>query len=385
MATARVAVRRPILEWAQRRGGHGAEAMRRRFHEWDRWLAQDAHPTVNQAQELAEYTHVPFGMLLLPEPPVTTLPIPDFRSGPEVSEEPSQSLLETVYLTQQRQAWFEDYLAMLEADPLEFPGSGAGKSPDEVAASITSALDYGLVRRATFRTADDARKHLVRAFEELGGLVAVSSMVGNNTHRMLDRDEFRGFTLHSATAPCVFVNANDTKRGQIFSLLHELAHVWRGDSGVSYGGDPLVGDRTAIERWCDQVAAEIAVPRDDLVKRSDLHRDLTDELERLADFYRCSTLVVLIRLRDTGLLPPDGFSEVYAAELDRLLELIGERTPSGGGDFYNNQPFRIGEKLSRALIRDTRRGRTPMKEALGLMALSSTSVFDKYASRLGEL
>ncbi len=385
MATARVAVRRPILEWAQRRSGHGEEAMRKRFREWDRWLTEDVHPTVNQAQDLAAYTHVPFGLLLLPEPPATSLPIPDFRSGPGAATEPSQGLLETVYLMQQRQAWFEDYLAALEADPLAFPGSGAGDDPSEVAARITAALDYGLAHRAAFRTADDARKHLVRAFENVGGLVAVSSMVGNNTHRMLDRDEFRGFTLHSAVAPFVFVNANDTKRGQIFSLLHEFAHVWRGDTGVSYGGDPLIGDRTATERWCDQVAAEIAVPRDDLIKRAEPGRNLTDELERLSDFYRCSTLVVLIRLRDTGMVPIDGFTEAYAAELGRLMALIGERAASGGGDFYNNQPFRIGEKLSRALIRDTHRGRTAMTEALRLMALGSTSVFDKYASRLGEL
>ena len=247
---------------------------------------------------------------------------------------------------------------------------------------ISDALEYGLATRATLRTTDDARKHLIRAFEQLGGLVVASSMVGNNTHRMLDRDEFRGFTLQSATAPLVFVNAHDTKPGQVFSLLHEFGHVWHGDTGVSVGGDPLTGAGAAIERWCDEVAAEIAVPKKDLVRRFESHRPLTVELERLADFYRCSTLVILIRLRSVGLFSNDGFDAAYEAELGRLLALIGDRSTSSGGDFYNNQPFRIGERLSRALISDTRRGATPLTEALRLMALGSTAVFDAYASRL---
>ena len=102
----------------------------------------------------------------------------------------------------------------------------------------------------------------------------------------------------------------------------------------------------------------------------------------MADFYRCSTLVILIRLRSVGLFSNDGFDAAYEAELGRLLALIGDRSTSSGGDFYNNQPFRIGERLSRALISDTRRGATPLTEALRLMALGSTAVFDAYASRL---
>lgn len=379
-----VAVHRPVLEWARRRSGRQTTEMRSRFRSWDRWLTGEAHPTFNQAQQLADYTHIPFGLLLLTTPPVETLPIPDFRVGRDAAEEPSQELLETLYLNQRRQAWYEDYLATFGADPLEFVGSARDSSVEAAAAAITNALDYGLETRRTLRSIDAARKHLVQAFEALGGLVVVSSMVGNNTHRMLDLDEFRGFTLHSATAPLVFVNGHDTKRGQVFSLLHEFAHVWRGDSGVSAGGEPLAGGRTSTERWCDHVAAETAVPADDLRNRYRRLPDVTAELDRLGDFYRCSTLVVLIRLRDLGLVPTRGFQDLYDDELGRLLGLMSERAESSGGTFYNNQPYRIGETLSRALIRDTHRGRTPLTEALGLMSFKSAPVFDKYAEKLGE-
>jgi len=263
-------------------------------------------------------------------------------------------------------------------------GSALGKSVDEAATMITAALDYGMKPRAKLRTIDGARKYLIHWFEEVGGLVVVTSMVGNNSHRMLNLDEFRGFTLHSATAPLVFINGHDTKRGQVFSLLHEFAHVWRGESGVSAGGEPLSAERGEIESWCDHVAAQIAVPANDLRMRYAPSGDLTDELERLADFYKCSTLVVLIRLRDTGLQPLEGFDKLYAEELGRLLAFINERPESTGGTFYTNQPFRIGETLSRALIQDTHGGRTPMTEALSLMSFKSAPVFDKYAESLGQ-
>ena len=226
MAT--VAVNRPVLEWARARSGHDQAEMRAKFRAWDRWVRGDEHPTFNQAQELAEYTHVPFGVLLLPTPPREDLPIPDFRIGRVASDEPSRDLLDTVFLNQRRQFWYEDYLGTYGAEQLDFVGSARESTVPEAALLITEALDYGLDKRAGLKTIDAARKHLIQDFEALGGLVVVSSMVGNNTHRMLDLEEFRGFTLHSRTAPLVFVNGHDTKRGQVFSLLHEFAHVWRG-------------------------------------------------------------------------------------------------------------------------------------------------------------
>ena len=383
MTTTRVAIRPSVLEWARDRGGQDTAAMRKKFESWDRWLAEESHPTVRQAKDLAAFTHVPFGMLLLETPPAVELPIPDFRVTGAGRQEPSQELLETIYLNQQRQDWFEDYLAKIGADPFPHAGVAKGVSSDTAAKMVSRALDFGLDVRSRFRSTDEARKYLMRSFEGLGGLVVASSMVGNNTHRMLDREEFRGFTLQSPVAPLVFVNANDTKAGQVFSLLHEFAHVWHGDTGVSVGGEPMTGEGMEIERWCDEVAAEVLVPTDDLGERFDPGRPLTKELERLAGSYRCSTLVVLIRLRDAGLIQRDGFDGLYQAELGRLLELMEQGGTSAGGDFYNNQPFRIGERLSRALIAETRSGATPMTEALRLMAFKSSDVFDKYAGKLG--
>lgn len=381
-----VDVSAPVLEWAQRRSGRADDDMRARFAEWDRWIAEEAKPNFSEVENIADYTRVPIGYLFLPEPPIEELPIPDFRVGRGGKEQPTDDLLETVYLNQRRQAWYEDYISDLgEIEPLPFVGSARDLPVKETAELITEALNYGVSRRAGWRSIEQARSYLITEFEELGGLVVLNSMVENNTHRMLDIEEFRGFTLHSPIAPLVFVNGRDTKRGQVFSLLHEFAHVWRGESGVSAGGEPLLDRFTETERWCDAVAAEIAVPTADLRKNFAAEADLTVELDRLADRYRCSTLVVLLKLREVKLVPKEGFAETYAAEVDRLISIISERLSGGGGNFYYNQPFRIGKTLSRAIIRDTRLGTTPMTEALRLLAFKRMPVFDKYARQLGEV
>ena len=130
------------------------------------------------------------------------------------------------------------------------------------------------------------------------------------------------------------------------------------------------------------MAAEIAVPVADLRSQFDAGIDLTEELERLADRYRCSTLVVLIRLRDTGLVRREGFQNIYDTEVDRLREAAEGNPRGGGGNFYNNQSFRVGRTLSRAIVRDTMRGSTSMTEALRLLSFKRASMFDKYAERL---
>ena len=358
--------------------------MRGKFANWDRWLTEEERPGFSEVEAIADFTHVPVGYLFLSEPPQEELPIPDFRAGRGPDVAPSGDLLETIYLNQRRQGWYEDYLTEFgDADPLPFVGSARHASVERAADMIRKELNYGIEVRLRMRSIDEVRTHLIESFEALGGLVVLNSIVENNTHRPLDIDEFRGFTLHSVTAPLVFVNVRDTKRGQVFSLLHEFAHVWRGESGVSAGGEPLRGHSDRVERWCDAVAAEIAAPVADLRSQFDSGIGLAEELERLADRYRCSALVVLIRLRDTGLVGREGFQNIYDAEVDRLRK-AAERIPrGGGGDFYNNQPFRVGRTLSRAIIRDTMHGSTSMTEALRLLSFKRAPMFDEYAILLG--
>ena len=371
----------PVLTWAQHRSGRGDDEIRKKFSDWDKWLSFEKKPSFAQVEKVADFTRVPLGYFFLPVPPIEKLPIPDFRVGRSAPIEASEDLFETIYLNQRRQAWYEDYLADFgEPERLTFVGSTADFSVEKAASTISDALEYGVEKRAQFRNIDDARLYLIETFEDLGGLAVLNSMVANNTHRMLDIEEFRGFTLQSEFAPLVFVNANDTKNGQVFSLLHEFAHVWRGETGVSQGGAPLQDRDIELEKWCDGVAAEIAVPSTDLKREFSSEHELVDELERLAKRYFCSTLVVLLRLRDIGLV------DRSKQEQARNLEILERKSAKGvGGDFYNSQLYKVGRTLSRAIVSDTKSGNTLMLEALRLLSFSKIQVFDKYADILPAL
>lgn len=378
--TVRVNVAPSVLSWALDVTGAEAESLHRRF-KVDQWLAAETRPTLKQLHDFAKATGVPFGYLLLPQPPVWTLPVPDFREGFHGAPTPSANLIAVLGQSQRRQDWYRDYVLGLGADPLEFVGSAADLDPIEAAARIRDALNFAVSSR--HGNWSDTRKTLLKAFEAIGGLTVATSMVENNTRRPLDEHEFRGFALVDDIAPLVFVNTHQTINGQIFTLAHEFAHVWRGASGIG-NEDPRTEGQSTIERWCNAVASEVLVPRADLAARHSkvANAPLTEALDALAHDFRCGTLVVLQALNRTGVRQIDNYNGAYDAEVVRLRKLSAG-SDSSGGDHYNNQPFRVGERLSRALVADALEGRTSIDQAMRLMSMKSLSTFDEYARRLG--
>lgn len=378
----RVGVAPAVLAWAMEVAADPT-SLQHRF-QVDRWLTEEVQPTFRQLREYARAAGVPFGYLLLPEPPRWTLPIPDFREGFTGRDIPSADLVAVIDQSERRQSWYREYAVGLGAQPVSFVGSARDQDPVETGARIRAALRFEVDDRQGTWAA--TRKALLQGFEALGGLTVATSMVGNNTHRLLDADEFRGFTLIDDIAPLVFVNTRQTLNGQLFTLVHEFAHVWRGTAGI--GNEDLGSNpRSSIERWCNAVASEVLVPREELEARHSalVHAPLTEALDRLAEQFRCGTLVILNALHNSGLGDIADLTAAYEAELARLRVLgdLSQKRDRSGGDHYSNQPYRIGERLSRALIADTLEGNTTVDEAMALMSMRSMSTFDEYTRRLG--
>jgi Zn-dependent peptidase ImmA (M78 family) len=74
----------------------------------------------------------------------------------------------------------------------------------------------------------------------------------NNNTRKLDPEEFRGFVLSDRYAPLIFVNGADFKSAQMFTLAHELAHLWLGRDGV-FDLQDLQPGNSDVERFCTQL------------------------------------------------------------------------------------------------------------------------------------
>ena len=377
----RVVTAPSVLAWALEVSSAEPEKVRSKFAV-EKWIEGATQPTLKQLQSFATTTGVPFGYLLLTEPPEWTLPIPDFREGFATAPMPSADLIAVLGLAERRQAWYREYALSQGTTALGFVGSAADATPVEAAAQIRATLEIEVRDRTGGWS--DTRKLMLRNFEAVGGLTVATSMVGNNTHRLLNQDEFRGFALVDNIAPLVFVNTHQTMNGQIFTIAHEFAHVWRGSSGIG-NEEPRSAGQSDVERWCNAVASEVLVPADELRVRYEPLANLgtTVVLDRLAADFHCGTLVVLQALNRARLRQFSDFDEAYDAELRRLAQLQEGRQSPGGGDHYNNQPFRVGERLSRALVADTLEGRTSFTEALDLMSMKSLSTFDEYVRRLG--
>ncbi len=226
----RVELKPELLRWARERAGFDLAALAKRFPQLPAWESGDARPTLKQLEKFAKATYAPIGFLFLPEPPpVEQVPIPDFRTvGNRHVERPSPDLLDTLYICQQRQEWYRDFARSEREDPLSFVGSvGLASNVETAATRIRTALGFDVEARREIPTWTDALRQFIGQADDL--------------------------------TPLVFINGADSKSAQMFTLAHELAHIWLGQSALSDVG-PASSPSNDVEIWCNRVAAELLAP-----------------------------------------------------------------------------------------------------------------------------
>ncbi len=373
----RVEVSPEVLEWARERSRMPIEELVTKFPKLHEWETRETQPTLKQLEKYALATHTPVGFLLLPAPPAEPVPIPDFRTiADQVIAQPSADLLDTVYLCEQRQEWYRDFARANRQEPVEFVGTlTTSTAVIDAVAKMRDALSFDLSDRAEYSTWTAALSGLAEHAEDAGVLVMVNGVVASNSHRKLDPQEFRGFALADSLAPVVFINGADTKAAQIFTLAHELAHIWLGQTALD---DAAVGKTPTddVERWCNQVAAELLIPLQVLREQFDPEADLTEELDRLARAFKVSILIVLRRIHDAGRLTWDQHQDAYRSELERVLTIVAHRGTTGG-NFYNTTPMRTSKRFARAIITSTLEGHTLFRDAARLLGFKKLSTLDE--------
>lgn len=376
----RVEIKPELLSWARERAGYDLAALAQRFPKLAEWEQGSLQPTLKQLEHFAKTTHTPIGFLFLQKPPIEHLPVPDFRTARNKRiASPSPDLLDTVYICQQRQEWYRDFARSVGESALSFVGSATLKSDIEAtAARMRDALGFDLEERRQIPTWTEALRRFIEQADRRGVLVMCSGVVLNNNHRRLDPDEFRGFALADNLAPLVFINGSDTKAAQMFTLAHELAHIWLGQSAIS---DALASQLPEhnVERWCNQVAAEFLVPLAAMRGEYQKKAELRGEVERLARQFKVSSLVILRRIHDAGGLTKTEFWQAYEEELVRLLEM----TKGSGGNFYLTQAARVSKRFARALVVSTLEGQTLHRDAFRMLGFSKLETFHELGRSLG--
>ena len=378
----RVPVKPELLQWARERAGFEQATLSATFSKLPEWENGKLEPTLKQLEKFAQRVYVPIGYLLLSEPPTESVPITDFRTfeGRAVKR-PSPSLLDTIHACQERQNWYRDYTLRSSMPKFDFIGRATRSTPPEaVAKEIEEVLDFDFDSRRKCTTWQEALRMFIRKVDASGILIMVNGVVDNNTQRRLDIEEFRGFALSDPYAPLIFVNGQDTKAAQIFTIAHELAHLCLGSSGLTNIRMERLHSVSSEEAWCNAVAAELLVPLRVLRIELNEKESTDDAIKRLSRFFKVSTLVVLRRLLDVGQLSRDEFAILWKEELNRLQGLV---RASGGGNFYHTTLARVGNTFARTLIASTLEGNTLETDAFRMLGIKKSRTFKEMVDRVG--
>jgi Zn-dependent peptidase ImmA (M78 family)/DNA-binding XRE family transcriptional regulator len=344
-----------VLHWARERARLDPERLAEKAHvnpgKLLLWEQGETKPTFKQALDLANALHIPFGFLFLPQPPEETWPIPDLRTvGDHATDSLSVDLRDVLADVLRKQDWYRDYLLEQGAEPLSFIGRFDLNAPaTDIIADLMATLDLRCADREEVKNSEAFLSLLVEKAEAVGVWVMRSGIVGNNTHRILNVQEFRGFAICDDIAPVVFINGKDAKAAQIFTLVHELAHLWIGQSGISNLSlaEPANASHRRTEQLCNAVAAEVLAPRQILCERWNAQESVDENAVRLVNILRVSSVVVARRAFDLGLIEWPAYSEYYQRQVKRWRQ---EKKGSGGGDPYRTIPVRNGRRFTEAVV-----------------------------------
>ena len=322
-----------ILRWAFQRAGYNEEKAIDVFPRLREWLSEEKKPTISQLQKFSSKFFVPFGHLFLQQVPTETIPFPMFRGDAGLNNLFDLNVYDTVMNVQRRQEWLEDYLNDNEIDTCHIVGSIQLDTPISTAVALlrnTLQLEprwaFGLLR------AEMAIGILTQKLEDAGVFLAFNGVVGNNTHRTLKVSECRGFALVNKTAPYIFVNSADSKSAQMFTLIHETAHIMLGVS-AGHAGDSLF-NHDVVESYCDKVAAEFLVP-------ADVIREVWNgDIKWASCKFKVSEIVVARRAHDLGLMSDSDYQSFW---MEYSRRPVNTKKDSSGGSFYMTSVKRVGK------------------------------------------
>ena len=352
-----------LLIWAIERAGINIDEVSRTIPSFSSWLLGKKKPTVKQLEKFAQKVHLPFGYLFLENPPEEKLPIPFFRTLNSQEHKININIYDSVLLLQQRQSWLTDYLKDNNYLQLNFVGKFSN-NPDinDVVNDIRTTLKIDEDWAKEFSTWEKAKDHLTQLIEDAGIITTFSSIVGNNTRRNIKVDDCRGFVLVDDYAPFMFINSADSKSAQMFTIAHELAHIWIGQS-AGFDFRQLQPANNQTEVLCDKIAAEFLVPAKSIEDSWQTVKDIS----QLARYFKVSQIVIARRLLDLGKISKNEFITFYDNYINQ--DFAHSENREGGGDFYKTQRKRLSVRFLSFVNQAVKENKLLIRDAYNLTNL----------------
>lgn len=357
-----------MLEWAANNIGLRLSDVVTKISEAEKTQKKlmEGNFSIKQAEEFAELTKVPFGALFLNTPPENLYKpnIPDLRQSQNTLPL-SESFFEVLEDVQAKQEWYIEFLKENGSHKLDFVGKySKNRDANIIANDIRKyiGLPYDL---NTKKSKEEYLKNLISHCEEIGILIFKNSMVKNATKKPLNTEEFRGFVLMDEYAPAIFLNGQDMPAAMIFTLAHELAHIWLGESGVDdldiYGNDPN-------EVLCNKIAAEVLITKIEFIeswKRNE------GNLYLIAQEFCVSKLMVARLALTHEFLDTFEYKLIQKEEFEAFKNIPKK---DGSPSFVNLIPGRNSYLLTKTVVNQALSGKLLLRDAGKLLNASPQNI-----------
>jgi len=389
MSVIRIKIEPKVIIDAVLKSNRDMEEVKERYRNFDKWINKELDPTFNQLNELSRFLRVPFGYLLLETPVTEEIPLLQFRTvDTDAIQKPSRELIDTIHDMERKQAWLRDIYNSEGRGKLDFVGSlRVDKDTDQllIAERIRAimGLEKNWYEKANSRL---STFQLLRTrLSENGIMIMQNGIALNNTHRPLNINEFRAFTLIDEFAPLIFINSLDTQNGKAFSLLHELVHIFFGRDSL-YNDDLTFRNKytNPLEIICNKVSGELIAPMDVFVtywEKDYRHLGQSEKIAVIADEFRVSKIVIARKALDKRFINRHKYMEVVDIVRKEFELSRRKEKRSGGGNAINNVLSRIDRNFLRTLINSVQSGNIQHTEAYRLAGVGR-GVFEEMMTRL---
>lgn len=339
-------------------------------------------PTLSQLKSFAKIYQRPIMTFFLENPPKVEDKLIDFRtidSLPHEKDSPEFARLKRRLINLQEE------LSVLEresgTEPLDFIGV-VNTSVDiiEFIKLVRQKLDISFAQQLQAKDDEDLFKILRDKIQDNGVYVVLEGDLGSH-HSSISTEEFRGIAITDVFAPLIAINSNDYKQAMLFTLLHEFAHIWLGDSSVS---NVSINTRSVDEKevFCNKFAAEFLLPAQEVLQKTNLSfstDNIFDTVSTYAKQFKVSIMVMARRLYDLGKINNNIYTEIVNTirrNVAKKKERQRENGNTGGPSRNVLDKYRLGTKVISTVLGAAYNGRMSMVDASVLLNVNS-SRFDR--------
>lgn len=366
-----VGVQAEMLRWARKTVGlpvaEVAQILKRPPEEIEAWESGEDAPSYPQLEKLAYQIYKrPLAVFFLPAPPEESMPQREFRTLPDAD---LQSLSRDTYLHIRRAHAYQIALKELydghnPTDRCIWKTLSLSLSREiaEQAESIREFLGITFEDQVSWKNDDLALKQWRKSIEDSGVFIFKAAF---------KQKDISGFCLIDEHLPVVYLNNSTTKTRQIFSLLHELAHLLLSMNGLSKFDtsyiDRLQQTEKRLERFCNAIAADVLIPASDFAEQEKLfpanvEKASEEQFSSLANRYGVSREAVLRRFFDQGRVTASYYE-------NKTKQWAAQKGESSGGSWYLNQGAYISDRFAKEVIGRRYRHQITLEQAADFLGI----------------